>query len=320
MARLGTIANAALTLALSGCATLLGTYEFETLEARSAVAPLPAAPPPAMPGPHWIDLSLRELGATRGSASELAGHRETGLHPLRTDGAISVRVHRYVMIRAVGALAYGSPIGTPSAPGFPSRASLSAGLAVGFGYWEDPLWSVSLEVVGGLVALDNREQWQGAIGPCYSVPGLFGSTMSCVPERYTGLRPVYEGMHLAPTPGGTLDVALQPVPWLRIGVGGGALTHVSRGLGGDVRYEPLGLARLFLDAWIEDVRIGVEAQQWIVEGVSFAPALGITVGGALAPRAPRHRVDDAEEPSPVPTEPLAAEPSPSIPWLPGVAP
>ena len=347
MAQLGTPVGmlALVGLTLAGCplGTPLGTYEFEVLEARATTAPMPVAPPPAQ-GDHVVDLTLRELGATRTSGGELGAGAVTGMHPLRTDGALTVRVTRFFAIRALGALGYGSPIGAALSP-FPNRASASGGIGAVLGYWGDPAWSITLEVDGALVLLDNRERYATAIGQCYSYPVLFGGDqISCFPDRLTGAVASYQGMHIVPTPAASLDVAGFPIEWLRIGGGASVQDYVSRNIGGDVRHEAVGIARLFVELHWMDVWVGFEAQQWVVENVTFAPALAISIGGVLleppapAPDEPPYPEDDpgdTDRPAPpsnfvVPSPPPStysldapvenAEPTPSVPWLEGVAP
>lgn len=296
--------------ALSGVASLmnlacaseprpLGTFEWEEYETRAVTTPMPVAPPP-MQGDHLLDLSLREIGATRTSGREVASHPETGVHPLRTDGALNVRINEFFGVRVLGSLAYGSPIerGYPTprpVAAYPDRASSSGGLGAVLGYWADSAWSITLALDGLLTLLDNRDRYITWRGPCFEYDRIFGSSISCRPETQVGA-PSFQGMLIAPSGGATLDVSGFPLPWLRLGGGASIQALVSRGTSGNVRYDPVGIARIFVELHFMDVWLGLEAQQWVVENVQFAPALAVTIGGvALERPPPSHHDDDAEE-------------------------
>jgi hypothetical protein len=283
-------------LAVAGCfaATPLGTFEWEQFEERASTTPMPVAPPP-MRGDHLFDLSVRQIGATRTSGGEIAAHRETGIHPLRTDVAGGARVSDWFAVRVLGSLAYGSPLGRPPGVGFPNRSSAAGGLGAVFGYWGDPTWSVALELQGNLVALDNHDRYATVRGPCFEVPSLFGGpVMSCQAEVRTGAMTSYQGLFVVPALGATLDVAARPTSWLRMGGGASVQELVSRNASGGVHHAVVGIARVFLELQLFDVWLGLEAQQWVIEDVTFAPALAVTIGGvAFGEEASDGPMDDA---------------------------
>lgn len=333
VARLGTRLGQALVgivpawVGLTGCphSSSYGYYEFEAYQDRTVAAPMPAAPPP-MAVDHVVDLSLRELGATRTSGAELAAHPETGIHPLRTDGALGARLGELFAVRLLGALGYGSPIGRPSPrTPYPDGVSATAGLGIVVGYWGDPNWSIAVELEPQLVLLDSRDRYAAARGPCHHTTGTGIDDYDCRAERLLGRETTYQGWDAALSPGATLDVAGSVLPWLRIGGGLSIQELVSRNVHDAVHHEPLGLVRLFVELRFEDVWVGMEAQQWIVEDVTFAPALGVTLGGALFERArpPGDAEEDVDVPdsAPGPSDaPTPARAPVRIPWVPGVAP
>lgn len=280
---------------LSGCAPLVGTplgiFEWESYEGRAATSPMPLAPPP-MQADHMVDVSLRQIGATRTSGSEVEAHRETGMHPLRTDGGVSVRLADFFAFRALGSLGYGLPLGAPPAVSFPNGVSGNGGLGAVFGYWGDPAWSITLELEGMLTLVDNRDLYVRQRGPCYSYDGFLGDYVQCYAEMQLGRRS-YQGIQIVPTLGATLDIAGSPVDWLRVGGGISVQEFVSRSRTGAVHHEVVGIARLFVELRYADVWVGFEAQQWVIEHAQFAPALAITLGGVAFERAapPEDEVD-----------------------------
>lgn len=296
MARFGTgfgqvlAAGAVLVAPLVACVpqTPIGTYEWEDLESRASVAPMPLAPTPFQ-GRRMVDLAVREIGATRTSGGELGGHTETGSHPLLTDGALSLRFSRSVALRFVGGIGYGSPIGPTTDVPFSARPTGTGGVSAVFGWWGERDWSVSFSIDTSLAILSNRERYEVVQGPCFSSPSFLGSgtTIGCTIETRTGELRFYEGMLVAPNFGTTFEGAGYALPWLRLGGSFGLATAVSRPTFGGLRWEPVGIARLFVEAHVDDVWIGIEAQQWLHEDVTFAPALGVTLGGMAFDRPTR---------------------------------
>jgi hypothetical protein len=281
-----------------GCAPLVGTplgiFEWESYEGRAATSPMPVAPPP-MQADHMVDVSLRQIGATRTSGSEVEAHRETGMHPLRTDGGVSVRLADFFAFRALGSLGYGSPLGAPPAVSFPTGVSGNGGLGAVFGYWGDPAWSITLELEGMLTLVDSRDLYAARRGPCYSYDGFLGDYVRCFAETQLGRRS-YQGIEIVPTLGATFDVAGSPVDWLRVGGGVSVQEFVSRNRVGAVHHEVVGIARVFVELHYGDVWVGFEAQQWVIEDAQLAPSLAITLGGVAFERAarPEDDVDDGD--------------------------
>jgi hypothetical protein len=255
---------------------------------------MPAAPPPTQ-GDHLLDVALRELGATRTSGSELAAPPATGTHPMRTDLAIGVRPNRYVGIRVLGALGYGAPIGGAPVP-FSDRPTMGGGLGLLLGWWGDSRWSIVLEVETRISLLSSRDRYERVVGPCFEVRSIFGSSStSCHVESRTGELAHYDGYHVMPTLGGTLTVAGWTFSWLRLGVGASVQQHVSRAADGSFIHQPVGIAQILVEARIGDFTIGIEAQQWIVTNVTFAPALGVSIGGVAFERPPPREPEPIED-------------------------
>lgn len=275
-----------LLVLLSGCATQLpGLFQFETFDDRSTGSAIPAAPPPpAFRG--RVDIQARELGATIAPALEAGAHGATGLAPLRTDGAIGITVTDFFAFRLLGGAAYGTPatIGAPSVP-FSQRPPLVGGIGAVFGWWGDRNWSISFELDLQLALLAGLDRYQVVIGHCFQgFAVLGGDDIQCGTGNPTGALHGYEGYFGTPTLGTTVDAAGYPLPWLRLGVSASMQGLVTRGTAGTSAWRPVGLARVFVEAHVDDVWLGVEVQQGLAAETTFYPAVAATIGGSLGPR------------------------------------